>query len=88
MAKDIVELGKLVATRGVWELIDKNERFSAFVTKCLTRYMTRDWGDVKNDELIGAYLIPEDIDGVYESHLWVQTNEEQTETTLFFPGDF
>lgn len=54
------ELGRIVATKRVWELIDTDERFSRFVTGCLSRYIVYDWGELDpedwkmNDEAVKA----------------------------------
>lgn len=78
MAKTFA-LGKVVATRNVWELIDTNESFSQFVTICMSRYIANDWGDIcredweANDQavingerLLASYVIPEDVEEIYE----------------------
>lgn len=44
MAKTF-ETGRVVATRAVWELIENDEKFNAFVSGCLSRYILYDWGD-------------------------------------------
>lgn len=100
MAKTFA-LGKVVATRNVWELIDTNESFSQFVTICMSRYIANDWGDIckedweANDQavingerLLASYVIPEDVEEVYEDRLWIITEWDRSVTTLLFPGDY
>ena len=94
-------LGQVVATRAVWELIDKNEDFSKFVTLCMSRYIQNDWGELPeedwalNDEsvrngerLLASYQIPEFIEEVFEDRLWIITEWDRSTTTLLFPGDY
>jgi len=100
MAKTFA-LGKVVATRNVWELIDTNESFSQFVTICMSRYIANDWGDIcredweANDQavingerLLASYVIPEDVKEIYEDRLWIITEWDRSVTTLLFPGDY
>lgn len=100
MAKTFA-LCKVVATRNVWELIDTNESFSQFVTICMSRYIANDWGDIcredweANDQavtngerLLASYVIPEDVEEVYEDRLWIITEWDRSVTTLLFPGDY
>lgn len=100
MAKTFA-LGNIVATRNVWELIDTNESFSQFVTICLSRYIANDWGDLCEEDketndyavdhgerLLASYVIPEEVEGVFEDRLWIITEWDRSVTTLLFPGDY
>ena len=95
------EIGQVVATRAVWELIDQNEEFNAFVSGCLSRYILYDWGDtckedwksnddaVKNGErVLAVYNVPDEIEEIYEAQLWIITEWDRSVTTLLFPGDY
>lgn len=95
------ELGRLVATRRVWEMIDQDERFSRFVTGCLTRYIVYDWGELdpedwkQNDEaaktgerILASYPLPFDVDAGFDDRLWIITESDRSVTTLLFPGDY
>jgi len=95
------ELGRIVATKRVWELIDTDERFSRFVTGCLSRYIVYDWGELDpedwkmNDEavksgerILGSYPLPYDIEVEFEDRLWIITEHDRSVTTLLFPGDY
>lgn len=94
-------LGNVVATKYVWELIEENEKFSQFVTICLSRYIANDWGDIEeedwkaNDEavrngerLLASYIIPLEVEEVFEDRLWIITEWDRSTTTLLFPGDY
>ena len=95
------ELGQLVGTRRVGELIEKDERFRRFVTGCLTRYIVYDWGELdpedwkQNDEavkigerILASYPLPFDIEVPFEDRLWVITEWDRSVTTVLFPGDY
>lgn len=95
------ELGKLVATKRVWELTNENAMFNAFVGRCITRYMLKDWGDLvpedweSNDKalkgdhrILASYLIPKDIIADDEDRLWIITEWDRSVTTLLFPDEY
>lgn len=44
------ELGRLVATRAVVELQERNTQFASFVRIALDRYMNGDWGEMAEDD--------------------------------------
>lgn len=94
-------LGNVVATKSVWELIVENEKFSQFVTLCLSRYIANDWGEmdeedlrsndyaVSHDErLLASYRIPLEVEEAFEDRLWIITEWDRSVTTLLFPGDY
>lgn len=99
--KKTFELGQVVATRAVWELMDENKAFNRFVSGSLSRYILYDWGDtceedwrsnddaVKNGErVLAVYDIPDEIEEIYETHLWIITEWDRSVTTLLFPSDY
>jgi hypothetical protein len=98
---ELFKLGRLVATKRVWELIDTNERFSRFVTGCLTRYVVYDWGELDPDDwaineeavktgerILASYPLPYDVEVDYDDRLWIITEADRSVTTLLFPGDY
>ena len=100
--KKTFPLGRVVATRRVWELINSDELFSNFVSICMSRYIACDWGALDpedwqlNDEsvdgegrLLASYPLPEDIFDVgSDDRLWIITEEDRSVTTILFPGDY
>lgn len=44
------DLGKVVATRSVSELMQNDTDFHVFVFQCLSRHCTGDWGDVCEED--------------------------------------
>lgn len=100
MAKTF-EIGNVVSTRAVWDLMEENEAFRWFVSGCLSRYILYDWGDtcpedwesnnlaVKNGErVIAVYNIPDEIEDTFENQLWIITEWDRSTTTLLFPSDY
>ncbi len=94
-------LGRVVATRRVWELIESDEYFSRFVSLCMSRYVTNDWGELHpddwklNDEsvdgegrILASYPLPETIEVEFEDKLWIITEWDRSVTTILFPGDY
>lgn len=95
------ELGNVVATRAVWELMNENEEFKQFISGCLSRYILYDWGDtcqedwqtnndaVKNGErVLAVYNIPIEIEEIYEESVWIITEWDRSATTILFPSDY
>ena len=95
------ELGRVVATKRAFDLIEADERFKRYVSGCVTRYMMHDWGDLcdedwdtndkfarkKGGRILAAYDLPNYVENG-EDQLWIITEEDRTVTTLFFPGDY
>lgn len=95
------EIGRVVATHNVWELMETNAEFKAFVSICLSRYISYDWGDTceedwKSNDLaardgervIAVYMIPDEIEDTFEDQLWIITEYDRSITTLLFQSDY
>ena len=97
MAEMRVELGRLVATKGVSDKMSTNRDFYNFVWKSLERYVRMDWGDTceedkqQNDE---ALLHGDRIHAVYkkddsdEGTIWIITEWDRSVTTVLFPDEY
>ena len=91
-------IGQLVATRGVYDLMQADAEFAAFARNCFARYQIFDWGDLcaedialntwaveKNDgRILASYLHPVHP----EWKLWIITEEDRSATTLLFPSEY
>ena len=67
-------IGRLVATKEVAERMDHCRAFAGFVSDCLKKYVSCDWGNLDSDDaamnnaavkhgderILGAYLFPSD----------------------------
>jgi len=95
------ELGRVVATKALWEMMESNGEFKTFVSGCLSRYILYDWGDtcpedwesnnyaVKNGErVLAVYNIPDEIEETFEDRIWIITEWDRSVTTLLFPSDY
>ena len=95
------ELGRVVATRAVADLMEENDRFARFVTGCMGRYILYDWGVLHPDDwkmnddalenegrILASYPLPPDVHVDGEDKLWIITEWDRSYTTILFPGDY
>ena len=96
----IFPTGRIVATRGVYDLACQNADFARFVQKSLSRHVKGDWGDVDSEDkqaneqalkqgtrLLSAYSddrFPEN--GV--ATIWIVTEADRSATTILFPDEY
>lgn len=90
------ELGQLVFTRGVNDLVADDAEFAKFVLARLRRHAIGDWGDMCPEDkaenelaLKVGYLR---IFSAYEAEglpkIWVITEADRSATTVLFPGEY
>ena len=94
------QLGRLVMTRGVNDLVAENEVFARFVTESLSRHVKGDWGDVDdedkqtNDASLkqGMRLLSAYNDDRFPKHgistIWIITEWDRSATTILFPDEY
>ena len=88
------KLGQIVTTRGVNDLIAKNEEFAEFVWESFGRHIIGDWGDLseedkkenefsldKNLRLLSAYKKD-------KWKIWIITESDRSATTILFPSEY
>lgn len=93
----VFQTGTIVVTRGVGDLMEKEERFRLFVGISLSRYAEGDFGEIckedaktnaealKNgDRLMGVYKCP----GLSEWDIWIITEWDRSVTTILFPEEY
>lgn len=86
--------GQMVITAGINERM-RDIHFAAFVTKCLIRHLTGDWGDLCREDreanetglksggrLLSAY-VREDLEKI-----WIITEWDRSVTTVLFPEEY
>ena len=92
------ELGQLVATRGVANLMNDDPAFSKFARRSLRRFISGDWGEMcesdrrqnedalKNHDnrIFAAYEHAEHTDW----KLWIITEWDHSATTLLHPSEY
>lgn len=92
------DIGKLVATAGVHEVMANNPLFKEFVNRSLERYFVCDWGDScedsvqQNNKAVDGE--DEKIFAVYEmtghpdNTIWIITDPDRSTTTIQFPHKY
>ncbi len=88
-------LGRLVMTRGVNDLVAENESFAKFAMSSLTRHRRGDWGNLTDDDkqenelsfkegfrLLSAY----EAEGLPK--IWIITEADRSATTILFPDEY
>ena len=93
-----MELGKLLATAGVANLMAENDDFARHVSLSLARYLSHDWGDLEGEDwrtnemalasgeqrIFAAYKHPEHDDW----RIWIITEWDRSVTTILFPDEY
>lgn len=87
-------LGQIVMTRGVNDLVAKDEEFAELVWDSLKRHAAGDWGDLseedkkenefslnKNLRLLSAYKRE-------NQKIWIFTEADRSATTILFPSEY
>ena len=92
------ELGQLVATSGVADLMGENKAFSDFARRSLRRFISADWGEMcesdkrQNEDALKHH--DNRIFAAYENaehaawKLWIITEWDHSATTLLFPSEY
>ena len=87
-------LGHVVCTRGVNDALVDNASFAEFVTNCLKRHATGDWGDMdeqdkrENEYALGKYLRLFSSYNYCDKKIWVITEADRSATTILFPKEY
>lgn len=96
-------LGKMMVTASMANVIESSEQFNNFISGCLARYLKEDWGDLDqedkdtNDEavkdgerILAAYNIPENIEleEDCDRKIWIITEWDRSVTTILFPSEY
>lgn len=90
-----LNLGSIVCTRGVFELMQKDFEFNQFVKTSLVRHSMGDWGDLCTEDrqenelsvsegfrVLSAYRFNRDC------RVWVLTEADRSSTTILFPSEY
>lgn len=93
-----LELGRLVMTSGVNDLVAEDTAFAKHVTRSLNRYRAHDWGDLGRedratndaalesgeDRILAAYEYP----NRREWRIWIISEWDRSATTILFPSEY
>ncbi len=92
------ELGQLVATRGVANLMDENKAFSDFARRSLRRFISADWGEMcESDRQQNEDALKHNDNRIFAAYenaehpawkLWIITEWDHSATTLLFPSEY
>lgn len=91
------ELGTIVVTGGVGDLMAAEEEFRLFVAISLMRYAEGDWGSVCTEDAAlneEALVYGERLLGSYEHRsnpdwkIWIITEYDRSVTTILFPSEY
>ena len=88
-------LGSIVCTKGVFDLISRDPMFAKFIRASLSRHSIGDWGDLcKEDEranelaLIEGSRILSAYNLVGQPKVWIITEADRSVTTILFPSEY
>jgi hypothetical protein len=95
------QLGEIVATTGVADLMKKNPEFNSFCIESLMRHAQCDWGETcesdkkLNDEalingtrIMSVYCYLNDDTSLMGRKIWIITEADRSSTTILFPSDY
>ena len=90
-----INLGRLLMTRGVNDLVADNEAFAKFVMNSLTRHRRGDWGELTDEDKQENDLSLKEryrLLSAYESEglpkIWIITEADRSATTILFPDEY
>jgi hypothetical protein len=87
-------LGRVVCTRGVNDALADNASFAEFITGCLHRHASGDWGDMdeqdrcENEYAIGRYLRLFSAYNYRDKKIWIITEADRSTTTILFSDEY
>ena len=96
----VFETGSLFMTSAIFGATLEHRPFHAFISKCISRHRSGDWGDCCSDDaalndaalldgsrIFSVYIIPS---GLYtlESKVWIITESSRAYTTVLFPSEY
>ena len=89
------ELGTVVMTRGIADVIEKNMSFAKEVNEAFTKYQNCDWGiTCEEDAEMNTEAVNNGDDrilAVYETckgNIWIITEWDRSVTTILFPSEY
>lgn len=90
------ELGNVVATSGVYEMVGEDIKFSQFVAKSFTRHCNGDWGDLdQEDKRLNDFALLNGDDRLFSKYvfnkevsIYIITEWDRSATTILFPNEY
>ena len=87
-------MGQLVTTKSINDLMAVEQKFVVEVTVALQRYAVKDWGNLNDeDKETNDFALEsgERLLGAYETckgKIWIITEADRTVTTILFPEEY
>lgn len=90
------DLGNVVSTSGVYEMVDKDIKFHQFVAKSFKRHCNGDWGDLdKEDKMANDFALCNGDDRLFSKYnykdgisIYIITEWDRSYTTILFPSEY
>lgn len=90
------ELGNVVATSGVYEMVGEDIKFGQFVAKSFERHCNGDWGDlVEEDKKANDFALLDGDDRLFSKYnykngvsIYIITEWDRSATTILFPNEY
>ena len=90
-----INMGRLLMTRGVNDLVAEDETFAKFVMSSLTRHRRGDWGDLTDEDkrenelsLKAGYRLLSAYEAKGLPKIWIITEADRSATTILFPDEY
>jgi hypothetical protein len=87
--------GRMVVTRGVNDLIAKDEEFAKHVLLSIKRHLAGDWGDLCDEDRVANELALKEGQRLLSAYkkeglpkIWVITEWDRSVTTVLFPDEY
>jgi len=90
-----INIGRLLMTRGVNDLVAEDEAFAKFVMNSLTRHCRGDWGNLTDENkqenelsLKAGYRLLSTYESEGLPKIWIITEADRSTTTILFPDEY
>ncbi len=90
-----INMGRLLMTRGVNDLVAEDEAFAKFVMSSLDRHRRGDWGNLTDEDkqenelsLKGGYRLLSAYESEGLPKIWIITEADRSATTILFPAEY
>ena len=89
-----INMGRLLMTRGVNDLVAEDEAFAKFVMNSLTRHCRGDWGNLTDEDkqeneisLKAGYRLLSTYESEGLPKIWIIIEADRSTTTILFPDE-
>jgi len=90
-----INMGRLLMTRGVNDLVAEDEAFAKFVMNSLTRHRRGDWGNLTDEDkqenelsIKAGYRLLSAYEDKGLPKIWIITEADRSATTILFPDEY